>query len=292
MIYFNPLSMHPIINESSVFISLKNTLIFLQSIDEKFLLCMPSNGPDLSLIGGSSFKSLIQRISDYELKSLLTTILTDSTKYIGQYPQEYIEQSTSNSMPAFETYISYEPKYNIILSMHTHEAWMNKQITLSKHGEISNHLNTPKTIYENINEAVQDWTLLIKHILINKERCANPLPYSEVLRKILPPFIFTHYEKSLKNPSEKINTIRTMANFIAEVNGYVYSREVSSRNRSNGSIRDIFYHNDLNYYISTDLLHGRFELLDNSGIHICEIDFWGNTTKNKDHTGRHNINLS
>lgn len=284
--------MTTITEENTSFSSLKSSLLFLQTIDDKFLLCLPSYGPDLSICGGRSFKELIQKITDTELQMLLTTILTGSTKYIGEEPKGYIESTSRLPMPAFETYKDYEKNYEIILSMHTRTEWNNNFINLIKDDIVTQHLNIPHDKYRNLSDALTNWEKLLKYIISKKEKNTGALPYSYFIKNILPLWIIELYEENLKLPELKIATIRCMGKLIAELNGYIYEAHISSINRKGGVLRDIFYNNEQQKYISIDITHGRFEVLDNSGKHVNEIDFYGNITKKRDRSGKHNILLS
>lgn len=82
-----------------------------------------------------------------------------------------------------------------------------------------------------------------------------------------------------------------MARLIAECCEYQFMLDISNRNRNGSVIRDIYFNSENRQYLSTDINHGRFEVLDNNGNHICEINFEGTQTKPRDLTGQHNIRI-
>lgn len=292
MIYFNPLSMNAISDEETCFQSLRKTLQFLKLVEDKFVLCLPSNGPDLSMSGGISFKSLIPRIRDTELQTLMITILSDSTNYLGEYPQDFIEFNHNLPLPAFETYRAYPPKYEIILSLHTSSFWEENKLQLTYNGTTTTHLNTPINNINDFSLAIDTWGEIIKYVSHKKEESSGYFKYSNTIFDLMPKWILQLYDNNCLDPQLKLETIRTMARFIAELNEYSYDDSTTQKNRrSSRAIRDIYYNEHKDIYISTDIIHGRFEVLDRSGSHLCEIDFRGNITKGQDRSGQHNIVL-
>ncbi|AJZ91638.1 hypothetical protein VW41_22735 [Klebsiella michiganensis] len=241
--------------------------------------------------GGSSFKDLIGRVNDIELKSLLTTILTESTLYLGEVPAGYVESISNQPFPAYETYRAYQPKFEIILSLHSADHWEDDEITLLNNQNISKHYNIPTHRLIDFTKTVDKWEKIITYIIRKQEVENGYLAYAVSLKKIIPECIYELYKSSITNPQIKIEVIRRMAKFIAELNNYNFDASTSQKNRNGGAIRDIFYCDQKDIYLSTDVTHGRFEVLDRSGIHLCEINFDGDITKPRDKTGAHNITI-
>ena len=291
MIYFNSLS----ITSAQAFItnqdSLKQSLDFLNLMEGKFLLCVPFNSPDFIIKNTISLKQAIGNIVDIELKSLLVTILADSTKYLGEYPDGYLHQGKNEYFKAFNSYLSMNNQDCIILSLHSEPCWLDNTIPLINNVVTGSYLNCPKANFSSFQHGISVWENLIKKIIANKKKQDGLLCHADSLKKIIPTEIYNSYLNEIKNPQLRISNIRLMARLIAECCEYEFMQDISNRNKSASAIRDIYYNLNNEKYISTDVNHGRFEVLDNRGVHICEIDFEGTLTKPKDTTGRHDIRV-
>lgn len=85
----------------------------------------------------------------------------------------------------------------------------------------------------------------------------------------------------------KQSLIKDLSGLICSLSGFTKDNKISKKNS-----RDIYFHSEKNLYLSTDFLHGTFEVLDNKGLHLCEINFKGVQISGKDTSGKHNINIS
>lgn len=291
MIYLNPLSITSLQDFTVNQDSLKQTMEFLYLIEDKFLLCVPFNNPNFIIQNDITLKQAINSITDIELKYLLTSILTDSTSYLGEYPSAYFHQGKDTFFNAFDTYLSMNNQDCIILSLHTEPFWVDNIIPLINNSITSNHFNCPTTNFSTFIDGINAWEPLIKKFVINKKKQEGYLCHGVSVKKLLPRNIYSKYLHEINDPNCKISNIRSMAKLIAECCEYQFMPEISIRNRTGGVIRDIYYNLEKNIYISTDINHGRFEVLDNNGFHICEINFEGIQTKPRDTTRRHNIQL-
>ena len=90
------------------------------------------------------------------------------------------------------------------------------------------------------------------------------------------------------NHHEKISYLREHGRIIAELNGWKYHAQLSSKN-SRSKIRDIFYSKEFKHkdtYLCIDLEHEdfHFELCDHKGYHLKEIHHSGKVTSDpQDH---------
>lgn len=291
MIYLNSLSITSLQSLLGSQDSLKKTMEFLSLIEGKFLLCVPFNNPNYIIQDNISLKQAVNHITDIDLKSLLTTILTDSTTYLGEYPSDYFHQGKNSFFSAFDTYLAMNDQDCIILSLHSEAYWVNNTIPLINNSVISNHFNCPTTNFSTFIDGIHVWEPLIKKFIMNKKKQGGYLCHAISVKHLIPSDIYSIYLQEINDPNVKITNIRSMAKFVAECCGYDFMQDISNRNRTGSIIRDIYFNSEKDVYISTDINHGRFEVLDNNGTHICEIDFEGTQTKPRDTTRRHNIRL-
>lgn len=289
MIYLNTLSM---ISLESILLnqnSLKQSLAFLNSIEQKFLLCVPCNTPEFLVEENITFKQALSSISDSELRTLLITILANSTCYLGEYPKSHFHQPSNDFFNAFETYLGTEPPEKIILSVHSNVQWENNFVSLINNAIESSFPNCPSLNFNNFIDGINKWEGIIKIFISKNEKIDSYLCHGISVKKLIPKILYDKYLSEIQNPNLKIQNIRAMAKLVAECCEYQYSHEISQRNRLGPVIRDIYYNQTNELYISTDIIHGRFEVLNSAGIHICEVDFEGKQTKSRDVTGLHNI---
>lgn len=291
MIYLNALSITSIDTLIENQDSLKQSLEFLSLIEDKFLLCVPFNNPGYIIQNNTSLKQAISKITDLELKSLLTTILTSSTSYLGEYPKTYLHQGKNEYFNAFETYLSMNNEECMILSIHSENYWVDNLIQLIGNGVTNNYFNCPSVNCNTFIESINVWSPLIKKIVSKKTKKEGFLCHALSLKKLIPKEIYNQYINELNIPDCKISNIRAMARLIAECCEYQFMLDISNRNRNGSVIRDIYFNSENRQYLSTDINHGRFEVLDNNGNHICEINFEGTQTKPRDLTGQHNIRI-
>ncbi len=291
MIYLNSLSITSLKSLLGNQDSLKQTMEFLNLIEGKFLLCVPFNNPNFIIQNNTSLKQAVNQITDIDLKSLLTTILTDSTIYLGQYPSNYFHQGKNDFFSAFDTYLAMNNQDCIILSLHSEHFWVNNIIPLINNSIISEHFNCPTTNFSTFINGINVWEPLIKKFILNKKKQEGYLCHAVSVKQMIPRNIYSKYLHEINDPNVKIANIRSMAKLIAECCEYEFMEDISNRNRNGSIIRDIYFNSENDVYISTDINHGRFEVLDNHGTHICEINFEGTQTKPRDTTRRHNIRL-
>lgn len=291
MIYLNSLSITSLQSLLGSQDSLKKTMEFLNLIEGKFLLCVPFNNPNYIIQNNTSLKQAINQITDIDLKSLLITILTDSTTYLGEYPSNYFHQGKNSFFNAFDTYLAMNNQDCIILSLHSEPYWVNNIIPLTNNSVISNDFNCPTTNFGTFINGINEWEPLIKKFVLTKKKQGGYLCHGISVKQLIPKNIYSMYLQEINDPHIKITNIRSMAKLVAECCGYEFMQDISNRNRTGAIIRDIYFNSANEIYISTDINHGRFEVLDNNGTHICEIDFEGTQTKPRDTTRRHNIRL-
>ena len=98
------------------------------------------------------------------------------------------------------------------------------------------------------------------------------------------------------NSSEKTARLREIAADVAFINGYDYSRKLTSKASQNaGAIRQIFVSaftpRAHKFYLSTDFekAAGAFEVYDRNGRHLGEWLFSGKKNRDADASGHHNI---
>jgi len=100
------------------------------------------------------------------------------------------------------------------------------------------------------------------------------------------------------NSSEKTARLREIADDVAFINGYDYSRKLTSKaSRKAGAIRQIFVSaftpRAHKFYLSTDFEKpaGAFEVYDRNGRHLGEWLFSGKKSRDADASGHHNIDV-
>ena len=79
------------------------------------------------------------------------------------------------------------------------------------------------------------------------------------------------------NPDERIKNFKDIGTKIAKINLWQYCEIITRKNDRNIFKRRI---QTANFYISIDTQHGRFELFDQSGIHLAEYYFLGVSVPN------------
>lgn len=168
MIYLNSLSITSLQSLLGSQDSLKRQWNF-EPNRGKFLLCVPFNNPNYIIQDNISLKQAVNHITDIDLKSLLTTILTDSTTYLGEYPSDYFHQGKNSFFSAFDTYLAMNDQDCIILSLHSEAYWVNNTIPLINNSVISNHFNCPTTNFSTFIDGIHVWEPLIKKFIMNKK---------------------------------------------------------------------------------------------------------------------------
>ena len=85
------------------------------------------------------------------------------------------------------------------------------------------------------------------------------------------------FPQSLKGIRDKIEKLEVVGSIIAEMNGWIFVREITAKNKNAEQLRTIFRsrNNGKALYLSIDFKNpgGRFELCDYKGKHIGEIKF-------------------
>lgn len=293
MIYFNSISIHSELLTSECYNTLKNHLWFLGKMPQKFVLCVTANSSDQNIKGMVSFKDFVSQINDWELKGLMITILTSSTFYIGNVDDGYkiIGNSEEEIFPSFGIYLQVNEGLDCILSLSTEVRWLTEHVTLTFQGEDKQYINFPPVSYQNFLDGLNAWEEILKYCSNFGGSEQGYLPRSGYLFSIMPDWLMVLYERDIKDPMKKIACIRGLGTFVAKMNGYSLASDIINKNANCAVIRDIFINRRVGCYISTDIQHGRFELLDLNGKHMGEIDFLGCFTKKKDSTGKHDINV-
>jgi len=98
------------------------------------------------------------------------------------------------------------------------------------------------------------------------------------------------FEKKISKmpPGERVAVVREKAGKIAKERGWEkVERKIL---RSNGK-RQIYRDKNTENLYSVDTQHGRFEVLNEDGVHLGEVDFAFNPTKGPDVSGGHNIRI-
>jgi hypothetical protein len=102
---------------------------------------------------------------------------------------------------------------------------------------------------------------------------------------------FNSYKAKLSS-NDKIACLRDMGELIALINRYEYDTNLSSINSTKYRIRDIYKSlGSKNIYLSVDIRHGDFEVLNSKGKHQGSIAFDGELIKAADSKGKHDIKL-
>ena len=89
-------------------------------------------------------------------------------------------------------------------------------------------------------------------------------------------------------PEERVAEITIEARKIAQARGWAKAPDsIAKSNRG----RQIYLDKNTGILYSVDTQHGRFEVLNDEGKHLGEIDFDFNATKGPDFSGRHDLNM-
>jgi hypothetical protein len=88
-------------------------------------------------------------------------------------------------------------------------------------------------------------------------------------------------------PGERVAAIRTEAETVANERGWTKAKTTSKINK-----RIVYMDESTNRLYSLDTQHGRFEMCNEKGIHLGEVDFDLNLTKAPDLSGGHNLQMS
>lgn len=291
MIYLNPVSINLGLTNQACIETLKFHLRLLNDFPGRFVLCVTSNCFDEFISDGISFKRFVSEINDGELKELMTTIFANSTCYIGGFDDGYSVscRGSVEKFLAFGYYLNASKGVNYILSIHNDPCWEVNKISVTHNMRVCDYINLPKLYAQGFVNAMADWMVIIKNICLHKGKGEGYLPYSHSLESSFPKWLSLLYKYGINDTQQKISCIRKLGEFVADVNEYSYSEIISNKNRSGQVIRDIYFNNVLGVYISVDVRHGCFELLDLKGKHLGELSFWGEMTKRPDKTGAHNI---
>lgn len=103
------------------------------------------------------------------------------------------------------------------------------------------------------------------------------------------------FPQSIHGRLEKKAELIRVGGLVAELNGFVYDRDVSDKNRSGQHLRRIYrsVYGSKTAYLSIDFekASGCFELLDHRGVHLREITFLGVKSGDSDSSGKHSIRI-
>ncbi|OUS31940.1 hypothetical protein A9Q99_02280 [Gammaproteobacteria bacterium 45_16_T64] len=254
-------------------------------------LCSPINKPNENYGGNISIKELLSNCLDSEIRGILLSIFTSKIKPIGDYESEYLCHESGRPYKALDYYLDCDdsPKF---LSLHTTEYWESYEVKIvSGEREIS-IINSAKLNFNDFGKLIQRSASFIRN-WVNRQLGGDHeyLPKIKAFHEVVPPLFWELYKIDYKTPSKKIEAIRQTGKLIATSNGYEYDRRLSSKNSNPSAIRDIYFSNNLELFISVDVAHGRFEVLNKNGVHMAEIDFEGKITQSADTERKHNIEV-
>lgn len=94
------------------------------------------------------------------------------------------------------------------------------------------------------------------------------------------------FEKKIStmSPNERVATVKTETQKVASENGLVKDKRLSRINN-----RDVYRDKNTDTLYSVDTQHGRFEVLNEKGVHVGEVDLDFNMTKDADLSGTHDL---
>ena len=184
--------------------------------------------------------------------------------------------------------------YDYVSIDHWHSKWYYEhpdKIDWSKSvNDIFHHYDKAITILRNELQKLKDNPNSIRGLEhLDKQYLASVeidnLNAKEVVSKFYS-LIMNHKDES----SEKISYAKEIGSKICELNYYHHEQELEDLNNDNQQIVKIYSikKDDRYQFLSIDKKHGRFELCDNNGDHICELMFDG-TSVEKSQEANHSI---
>ncbi len=237
-------------------------LLYLKySIHDVQLTGVIDNIKDVKLYNNVDLINIVRRCQDSDAKNL---VLAKLVNYVN--------------LSQFGTGISVE----FSISLFTCEKW--KEIITPLAEEYDNIKNIPCLLTGNLNAILlrlvilKDLLLVDESDLINK-KYVNSFYLGDFEREFL--------ELSRSSNEEKRSVIHTLSKIICELSGLSLNMDLSKKNK-----REIYQNQKGSVLLSTDYLHGTFEVYDSKGIHQSEINFKGEILEEGDKSGRHNINVT
>ena len=103
------------------------------------------------------------------------------------------------------------------------------------------------------------------------------------------PHFLNAYNNAAAN--ERLANFQIVGGWIARINGYVEDREVSRKSGSKEKKRNVYFNKASKQYLSIDYEKGAFEVHDQKGSHLFEINFYGQKINGRDDEGRHDLTL-
>lgn len=119
----------------------------------------------------------------------------------------------------------------------------------------------------------------------------NPLRFKDLINQYLQDIDYEKKLKSKDNSSYKMALYLEVGSRIAEMNGWDHDKYLSTINSNSHKKRKIFKSRNRTFYLSIDVQHGAFELLDRRGKHITEYNFKGKDMGKTYDDGSHDIKI-
>lgn len=217
---------------------------------------------DIVLPRNTSFRDAMRTCQDQEAKGIVLSKLSNYTK---------IDDFIENTIP-----------YSI--SLFTNECWKEINTPLA---DLSIYIkeikNIPCLSSGSLSDIIKRAVILLELTVVSKDGILNSC-YSDIL--YTEEFENNFIQLMRSSDEEKHSVIKDISELICSLNGFIKDSKVSTRNK-----RDIYYNQDKEIYLSTDYLHGTFEVHDENGSHQGEINFKGKLLEEKDKSKRHDIFL-
>lgn len=129
-----------------------------------------------------------------------------------------------------------------------------------------------------------------EQVVSDQEWNALEMPFR--MKNKMVQFLNEHDFENERNsdPQYKTKLFLETGTALAEMNGWIFHSEYSSRFSSHEKMRRIFYSNGKRRaYLSIDILHGEFELHQRNGKHIMSYNFNGESNGKSYHNTSHDL---
>lgn len=262
IIYFNEQSViDGEVSGNNIIISLSRSLKIVKELFGQFSIQGALSDLKDITYNGSTLLQYIRQCSDSEAKGLLLS-------NISRYEEMDSTINVSN--------------FSLAVSLYVDDNFKKPNVEISS----IDIRNVPCFHSGGVNVLIERTAFFEQYTDYN-EYFSDPLP-SKISRLLYSEYFHDIFTQYVRNSSdEKRATIVTLSTLVASFCGFTKSQDLCKKNPG----KLIFTKSDSKFILSADFFHGTFEVLDSKGVHLHEINYNGDETKQKDNKGRHNITV-
>ena len=282
-------------------------------LKEEYLLekvRVPKNFMETPIANSNSINDFIASEDiDYQLKSLLYDFLANRVEEIDEEIKQELEKAQGNkafytyysglsSDMLTEAYVMQAPVLSFATSGLFQTDHLQAQLRIltevgdetTKNIALNNIFNSQSTTIHT--PFLVDW----KHKITLRGTTWNPETDPIWNKSTSNTIANINFPQSISKKIDKKAELRRVGTIVAEMNGWIFDKDITDNNKNSGQLRWIFRSNNSKkpIYLSIDFENpfGAFELLDANGTHLGEIDFLGTQPpKHQDRKGYHDIKL-